>query len=130
MTPGQPRTFRAAVWLIVVVVLGLAAFCAATWFMYRQEGISFTMLGLAVGSALALGGLADVLTTRVTLEADAIESFAKFRYRRIPRADIIRVVAEKGCPIALELRTGGWAKLPELGGRLHPNTLRAWLKRG
>jgi hypothetical protein len=127
--PGAwPQTFRAAPWLIVMVICGLVMFVACTVFMIRAQGLSFTALGLAVGSGMTLFGLADVLSMRVTLHGDAIEVFAKFRKRHVARVDVVRVVAEKGAPIALELAAGGWFKLPDLGGSLHPNTVRAWLK--
>jgi len=38
-------------------------------------------------------------------------------------------VAEKGAPVSIERASGGWLRLPATSGP-HPNTLRAWLRRG
>jgi len=125
---ASPKVYRTAPWMICLVVLGLVAFVAATWFMHRTQGFSLTTLSLAAGGVLTLIGLADVLTMRITLFPDTIEVFARFRRSRIARAEIAGISAEKGTPLMLELKTGGWVKLPDLGGSLHPNTVRAWLR--
>ncbi|MBL8516946.1 MAG: hypothetical protein JNM76_08250 [Betaproteobacteria bacterium] len=127
---GSAQRFRAATWYIVAACLAWALFVTVALVSWRASGFSLVTLGLAAGSVLALAGLADALTLRVTLQADAIDYVCNFRRRRVARADIKRVVAEKGTPLTLELSSGGWVRLPSLGGRLHANTLRAWLRRG
>jgi hypothetical protein len=125
----SPQIYRAAPWLVIFGLVGLLLFLGAAGFMFHRHGWSFHSIALLVGSVLSAAGLAEVLTSQVVLHHDAIETRRNFRYSRTAKADITRVVAEKGVAVVLELRDGGWIKLPDLGGRLHPNTLRAWLKR-
>jgi hypothetical protein len=90
----------------------------------RLEWIGF--VGFAIFGAVAI---AEAATARVVLGESELEIVSNFRRRRYDRAGFVRVVGEKGVPVALERREGGWVKLPSFAGGPHANTVRAWLKR-
>jgi hypothetical protein len=77
-----------------------------------QRGSVFETFALGVLTALFLIGLVEAITARVVLGSEFIEIVSNFRRRRVRRSEILRVVAERGAPPALELRSGGWLKLP------------------
>jgi hypothetical protein len=62
------------------------------------------------------------------LGAESLEIVSNFKRRSVPRSEIVRAVGEKGVPVAVELRSGGWLKLPPLGSGPHANTVRAWIR--
>jgi hypothetical protein len=124
------RIFRTTPWLVGAVIVADLLFATAAWVTYRRQGMStITMLssGLAVFGLL---GIVEVLTARIILADDALE-VTKFWVRRSYARDAIRrATFEKGCPVALELSDGHWAKLPDLGHNSQSvtNSIRAWLK--
>jgi hypothetical protein len=92
-----------------------------------QRGSALAIFVFGMLSAVFAIGLVEAITARVVLSPDFIEIVSNFRRKRVLRTEILRIVAEKGTPIALELRSGGWLKLPSVG-TIHPDTIRAWLK--
>lgn len=123
------RTFRTSAWILALVAAGLALSVAGFLVFRTEPDEVWTTLGFAgLGIAFATG-LLEAATARVVLEPEALEVVSNFRRRRIPRSDVVCAVGEKGVPVAIELRTGGWYKLPTLGTGPHANTLRAWIRR-
>lgn len=94
------------------------------------RGPGWTLWLLVALALLFLVGALDALTTRLRLYNDRLEMRKNFKTTVVRRADLKRVVAERGAPIALEFEAGGWLRLPETISGLHGNTLRAWLKQG
>ena len=124
-----PQTYRPSFWVIGTILAGLGISIAGLLLFRREPDEFWTTLGfggLVVAFAL---GLADGLSSRVQLSADSLEVKSNFRRRKVVPSDVVRVVAEKGAPVALELRQGGWFRLPSFGTGPHPNTLRAWVRR-
>ncbi len=124
-----PQTYRTSFWMIGLVLAGLGISIAGLLHFRREPDEFWTTLvfgGLVVAFAL---DLADGLTSQVRLSDESLEVRSKFRRRKLLPAEVVRVVAEKGAPVALELRQGGWFRLPSLGTGPHPNTLRAWVRR-
>ena len=124
-----PRTYRTSFWVIGIVLAGLGISVAGFLLFKREPDEVWVTLGfggLVVAFAL---GLADCLTSRVRLTADSLEVRSNFKRKVLLASEVVRVVAEKGAPVALQLRRGGWFHLPSLGTGPHPNTLRAWASR-
>lgn len=125
-----PQTFRASRWVIGITVMGLSISTLGLHFFSREAGGTIKAVGFAVLSLLFAAGLLESLMTRVVLTQDALEVRRPFKSTSLSPGQVKRVVAEKGALVALELREGGWFKLPGLVAGPHPNSLRAWVKRG
>lgn len=125
-----PRSFRTSPWMYAMLAVAQAMFSAgAIFFRGRPDDrvVWLTFVGLAVFGVVAI---AEAATARVVLGETELEIVSNFRRRRYDRADLVRVVGEKGVPVAVERRQGGWIKLPSLGSGPHANTVRAWLRSG
>ena len=125
------RTLRPRPALYVALAVSELLFLAGAVFSHVYRGWSLTTLAF---DALALAGLLGFIelgTTRVTMSDDSIEMGSMWKRRRLNRADIRRVTWEKGAGVAIELSSGGWVKLPDLGFNAQglTNTIRAWLAR-
>ena len=107
-------------------------FVAGFIFMYARSGWSFTTIGFAVMTMIGALGFVELGTTRVILADDFIDMGPIWKRRQLSRDEIKRVTWAKGAGVALELNSGGWVKVPELGFNSQglTNTIRAWLKRG
>lgn len=98
--------------------------------LLRPElGWDGTSGGLVALGLLTLTGLADALTTRVTLHDEQLETVHNFRRKRQPRSGLVKVVAERGCPIAIQCEDGSWIHLPETVQGPSAQMLRAWIGR-
>lgn len=124
-----PLVFKTSRWVLGIVAAGLAICVAGTLHFSRQPGAELEVVALTGLTLLFAVGLVEGLTARVELNLETLEVVTNFRRRAIPRAEVIRAVGEKGVPVAIELRSGGWLKLPRLGTGPHANTVRAWIKR-
>lgn len=125
----EHREFRTARWLLGVLAGVCIGFALLAGFLYRAEGVTTTGIALGALAVLFAAGLVEGKMARVVLRPDHLEVVSNFRRIVVPRADIVRVVAEKGAPISLERASGGWIKLSGGVAGLHANTLRAWIKR-
>jgi len=107
-------------------------FVAGFIFMYARSGWTFTTIGFAVMTLIGALGFVELGTTRVILADDFIDMGPIWKRRQLGRDEIKRVTWAKGAGVALELNSGGWVKVPELGFNSQglTNTIRAWLKRG
>lgn len=76
---------------------------------------------------LCLVGIADLLSSYLTLGDEHLKMRKNFRVSEIARADIESIAAEKGCPTLLLLRDGSNVEIPDLGGQSIANSVRAWL---
>jgi hypothetical protein len=124
-----PLVYRTSPWVLGIVALGLAISVAGT-VLFARRADRWPELGLfAVLDVLFAAGLVEGLTARIVLGTDALEIRSKFQRASHPRGDFIRAVGEKGVPVALERRSGGWVKLPSLGSGPHANTVRAWIRK-
>ncbi|GMU66291.1 MAG: hypothetical protein AMXMBFR36_25650 [Acidobacteriota bacterium] len=123
-----PRVFRTSPWMYALLAVAQAMFTAgALFFRGRPDDrwVWLTFVGFAVFGGVAI---AEAATARVALGETELEIVSNFRRRRYHRADLVRVVGEKGVPVAIERRQGGWIRLPSLGSGPHANTVRAWLR--
>ena len=123
-----PQTYRTSRWIVGVVV-AFIGISVTGLVHFSQTGEIVEALGF--GAFLFLGAMAlvECATNRVVLTKSTLEVREWFKTRTLLPSQITRVVAEKGAPVALELREGGWFKMPKLGTGPHPNSLRAWVKR-
>ena len=121
------RTFRSSRWLFAILLAALTISVAGTSHFSSQRGPAFATLAFGALTALLAVGLVEAIAARVVLGSESLEIVSNFRRRRVLRTEILRLVAEKGTPIALELRSGEWLRLPSVV-TIHPNTVRAWLK--
>jgi hypothetical protein len=124
-----PQTYRTARWLLGILVLGLTICVGGLVDFIRRPGESIATIGFAVLVLLFVAGLAEALSNRIVLEHDRLDVRNRFKRKVVLASDVTRVVAEKGVPIALQLRDGRWYKIPSLGTGPQPNTLRAWVRR-
>jgi hypothetical protein len=113
--------------MLLTVAIAETLFAVGAGYTYLTGGWSPTSLVLSALVVLGAGGVAEALVRRIVLEDDALYVADLFARRRYPRRDIVRVDAAKGCPVALQLADGRWAKLPDLGRNV-ANSIRAWLR--
>jgi hypothetical protein len=126
------KIFRSPRALIIMVGVSTLLFILAAIGMYVTGGL--TLLGVA-GFGLAIFGVVafvDTMLSRVLLYPEELEIYSNFRLRRYPRSAFVNATWAKGCPVTLQLREGGWLKLPPVGSGSAQgmvNTLRAWIKK-
>lgn len=131
MTQRQvwPRVFRTSPWMYALLAVAQAMFTAGAIFFRGRPDDRVAWLAFVGFAVFGVVALAEAATARVVLGETELEIVSNFRRRRYDRAGFVRVVGEKGVPVAVECRQGGWIKLPSLGSGPHANTVRAWLKR-
>jgi len=80
---------------------------------------------------LALGGLVELVTTRLVLYPDSIYIFHKFQKRIIDKKEFEKITWEKGADASILLKGGEWVSIPTPGISAQGmcNTIRAWAKR-
>ena len=79
---------------------------------------------------LSIAGVVEAFTSRVELHSELMVVVAGFRRQEYSRSEFLKVVAEKGVPIALQRTDGTWLQLPPVGtGQGTVNSLRAWVRR-
>lgn len=122
-----PLVFRTSPWIFVILGIGLLISLVGVRYFFLHSGIGIETIGFVSLSLLFLAGLLDGLFSRTVLGEDTLEFVSNFRRTRINRADIQRVVGEKGVPVAVQLQSGEWIKLGSTSP--HANTIRAWVKR-
>ena len=83
----------------------------ASIFFILDESRLWKVGGLGLGFLFLLG-FADAMTGFVSLGEHDLIVRSNFRTRSVLLADITKVVRAKGCPLALQLRTGEWYRLP------------------
>jgi hypothetical protein len=124
-----PVVFRTPPSMYVLLALAEGMFVAGAAFFWNRPDDRLAWLGFVGLAVLGIVAIAEAATARVVLGATELEIVSNFRRRSYDRAGFVRVVGEKGVPVALERREGGWIKLPSSGGGPHANTVRAWLPR-
>lgn len=125
----ERREFKSVRWLPVLIGGACSVFLLGAVVLLRHDGPTPTVWALAGLSGLFAVGLAESMTARVVLDPEHLEIVSNFRRTVIPRSELVRAVAEKGVPLALERTSGDWVKLPGTVRGPHINTVRAWLKR-
>jgi hypothetical protein len=125
---AYPLAFRTSRWILALVAAGLAISVAGSWHFSKGPGAAIETFGFVGLAVMFTIGLIEGLVARVVLGIRTLEIVSNFRGTEVPRTDIVRAVGEKGVPVAVELRSGGWLKLPALGTGPHANTVRAWLR--
>lgn len=123
-----PLTFRTSVWVLAIVAAGLAISVTGAWHFSNRQGASLEKFGFFALTFLFAVGLIEGLVARVVLGMQTLEIVSNFKRTEVARSEIVRAVGEKGVPVAVELRSGGWLRLPALGTGPHANTIRAWLR--
>ena len=123
-----PLAFRTSLWVLGLVSCGLVISVAGTWYFSSRTGASIETFGFIGLSIMFAAGLVEGLLARVVLGTELLEMVSNFKRTRVRREEIVRAVGERGVPVAVELRSGGWLKLPALGTGPHANTVRAWLR--
>jgi hypothetical protein len=128
--PEAELTWRMPRWVgafLLFVALGAAVLTAYFW---RQEGLSLNSGSAAGFTLLALLGLADILTMRVSLLSDSIAITSNMRRRTYARETVEAVTWGKGVGVSVKFRNGKWMALPPVGRPLAvTNSIRAWIKR-
>lgn len=125
---SYPLVFRTSRWILAIVGGGLAICVAGARHFSHRPGDSLETFGFAGLAIMFAIGLVEGLHARVVLGTATLEIVSNFRRTVVPRGDVVRAVGEKGVPVAIELRSGAWLKLPSLGTGPHANTIRAWLR--
>jgi hypothetical protein len=127
----SPQVLRPKRWLLAMVAGVALLVIAGAAFTYRQSGWTFTSTVLAIMSALGIGGVLELATSRIVLSASGLEAGSIWSRRRYAVADVESVTWAAGSGVSVKLSNGGWARMPELGYNAQglSNTLRAWLKR-
>ncbi len=112
--------------MLFVGLTGL--FAAGAFVTYRQNGWTWVSMGLTGATViLGLGSILESLVLRIELTEDALIATDLTGRKRYEIAAIDRIEEAKGCPPALLLKDGSWAKLPSVGDNVG-NSVRSWLK--
>lgn len=125
-----PVAFRTSPWMYALLAIAEGMFVAGAVLFWRRPDDRLAWVGFVGLAAFGAVAIAEAATARVVLGESELEIVSNFRRRRYQRSDLVRVVGEKGVPVAIERRQGGWIKLPSLGSGPHANTVRTWLRRG
>ena len=108
----------------VFVALMVGAFTDGLGWWYRAASVAFC--------GVSVLGLAELASTRLTIDERSLSFVKTFRRRELRREDVHSVTWAKGVGVSIRLRDGEWVRLPQVG-RSHQgvtNTIRAWLARG
>jgi len=116
--------------MYVLLALAEGMFVAGAVLFWRRPDDRLAWVAFVGIAVFGVVAIAEAATARVVLGETELEIVSNFRRRRYDRAGFVRVVGEKGTPVALERREGGWIQLPSLGSGPHANTVRAWLRPG
>jgi len=129
-TAADSHVIGTAPWLVAAAAIAEAIFTAGAVVFFLLQGLSawfFAVVALALTASLAV---AETVISRIVLSRDALEIRSLRGRRRIPVEDIRGVTWEGGSGVAVQLATGAWVKLPELGRDSQglASTMRAWLR--
>jgi hypothetical protein len=97
--------------LLPALGLAIMVAVAATFFILDESSL-WKLGGLTLGLVFLLG-FADSMTAFVSLGEHDLTVRSNFRTRHVLTVDITKVVRAKGCPLALQMRTGEWYRLPD-----------------
>jgi hypothetical protein len=133
--PPRRDVFRYKPLLRLLVLLGAAVCTAGLVSQYLApptQRSGFRLYGLLALSLFFALGAVQTFRERIELRDHEILVVGLAGRRRYPRALVLSAKWEKGCPVALKLRDGTWATLPDTG---HASTrvagaIRAWLREG
>jgi hypothetical protein len=126
----ERREFRMVRWLHLLTASGVVFAGYGAFTLFRSEGPTLLCLVSAGLAILFVLGLAEGFAARVVLAPDPIEIVSNFRRTVIPRSELTKVTWAKGMPVILERTSGDFVRLPIGLSGPHPNTLRAWIRRG
>jgi hypothetical protein len=106
--------------LVCIVPISLIA--AEGWTWLSCSAILLIPLGIA--------GFVDAMTCRIELREHSLVVIQNLRCKEYPRALLVKASWAKGCPAALQMTSGHWLSLPDVGSSSESvvNTLRAWMK--
>ena len=124
------QEFRTPLWLTVLLGIGCGLSIVGALSLAKLGNSQWESIVLWCLAVFFVVAIIDARLTKVVLECDELKIISNFHQKTIPRTEVVRAVAEKGAPIALEKKDGSWVLLPETVSAPHPNTLRAWIKRG
>lgn len=128
MVTSPRRTFRSAPSFLAYLAVQAAFLAGATTVLWRTAGWDWLTMVLAGATlVIGVGGLLEAWRTQVVLSDDALQITTLWASRRIPRAEIRLVRAERGSPPAIQLADGTWVRLPSLGKQL-AHAVRGWLE--
>lgn len=128
--PKLAQTFRSPRWVVAFLIVTTFMLAVTSIYFYRTEGISLEFAAASAFTFLVLLGLADSISTQVAICAGRLIVRSNFRTRQFSRAELEKVTWEHGCGVSLQLRSGIWFKLPDVGNsQAVANSIRGWLKR-
>ena len=113
-------------WIFVTAVLSAIVFgivAIVLWTMQPWTLMSWCAVVLAI---IGVAGVVSTVIQRVTLTAERLELRTLGRSVGYPRANIERVVQERGSAPAIQLSGGTWVRLFELDAR-SIRRIRAWI---
>lgn len=124
------QVFSRSRWVTLFAAVAALAFCVLASRSVAMTGWSLVSIGLSVLALFAFVGLLDALTCRVTLKGDALLVVHNLRCVRYSRGEIVTASWAAGVPVAIQLPSGRWVRLPTVGSsneRL-ARALLAWLR--
>lgn len=109
----------------------LMAFHPPKWLLVSVgpgDWITLTSALFAIFAALAA---TDAMSCRVELRSDHLLLVSNFKRRQFPCNAFVRVIGEKGVPVALQTITGEWVRFPSVlpGGPSVAGIVRNWIAR-
>jgi hypothetical protein len=128
---GALRVIGTAAWVYVAVGVADLLFTlgAVLFYVHQGPGVGFVVFVLL--ATLAGLGMAEAVFSRIVLGETALEVLSLRSRGHYPASEIRSVRWEGGSGVALQLATGRWVKLPEMGRNAQSvaNTIRAWLEK-
>lgn len=125
-----PRILGTAPWVYAAVGAADLLFTLGAVGFYLHRGFGPAFVIFAILATLAALAMTEAVVSRIVLGTDTLEVQSLRSRGRYPASEIRAVRWEGGSGVALQLATGRWVKLPELGRNSQgvANTIRAWLK--
>ena len=126
--PSKDIIFRTETW-VTVICLGFTLLCLGIGIsFYRDNGFDFWTICYIVLFIIGIASIADCFISKAILSEDSLTIIALQGRVSYPREDIVSMVAEKGCPIALKMQDGSWVKLTMGSASIKTASLRKWIR--
>jgi hypothetical protein len=121
---------RTAPWVYAVLII-ITAFCASGVALMSAGELGWEFWGTVIILVICLIALIDALFTKIENNGEFLVIVYNFKKQQIRKANIKKVLWEKGVSSSMELVNGTFVKLPVTGRSEQGvvNSVRSWLNK-